>query len=91
MNFVKHLLSVGAAAITAKNRVKSALVNNSVESFVRNLGAHLTYVHLFVRERRVLFAIEILHLLDDSEGDVNVSDVLVAFIKHFFRKTFKST
>lgn len=84
MNLVQHLLCVGAATITAKNRVESALVNNSVKSFVRNLGAHLAHVHLFVSERGVLFAIEILHLLDDGEGNVNICDVLVALVEHFF-------
>lgn len=87
MNFIQHLLCIWAATVTAKNRVESSLVNNSIESLVRNLGAHLSDVHLFIGECWVLFSVKILHLFYNSEGDVNVSDVLVAFVKHFFRKS----
>jgi hypothetical protein len=84
MNFVEHLLCIWATTITTQNRVESAFVDNSVESLVCYLRVHLSDVHLFVSKRGVLLTIEVLHLLNASKGNVDVRDVLIALVKHFF-------
>ena len=47
INFTKHLISIGSWSISTKHRVKSSLINNSIEGSVLILQA--TNIHLFER------------------------------------------
>ena len=85
VNFVQSLLRIWTAAISAKDWVKSALIDYCVEGTVLKV-AHRADVHLLVGKRWVLFPIEFSHLLDHGCWDINVGYVLEAVVEHFFRE-----
>ena len=87
VDFSKHLVSVRSGSITAKDGVEGALVNDCIKSTV--FITKRSHVHLFVRHVGVLVFVELLHLLDHSEWNVDVGDVGVAVVIHLFRKTCK--
>ena len=80
VDLFQHLLGVGAGAVTAKNRVESALVDDGIEGTV--LVLELAHIHLLVDECGEALLVLLGHLLHDGEGDVDVANVLVPILKH---------
>ena len=86
LNLREHLFCVGARAVAAQDRVESALVNHSIESSIWETD--ITYIHLLVSESGVTLFVRLRHLLNHSEGDIDICDVLVAILKHLLRQTY---
>lgn len=85
VDLCEHLGRVGSRAIAAEDGVEGALVDDGIKGVLAEL--QLPHVHLLVDERGETLLVRLSHLLDHSERDVNVSDVLVAILVHFLGET----
>ena len=80
VDLTEHLLRVNSCQFSAQDRVIGTFVNDRVEESV--LVLQLAHIHLLVRDHGVLFLVVLCHVLDHTERDVDVVDVLVALLKH---------
>ena len=81
MDFIQHLVTVRTSVVaTTEDRVKASFINDCIKSAVLKLQT--LRVHLLIRHLRNLLFVMLLHLLDNSEGDIDVRDLLVTILKH---------
>lgn len=83
--FTEHLISIWAWTVSAENWVECSLVNNCIESSVIILQT--TNIHLLEWKVWDFLLVHLLHLLDNCERDIDISDVLIAIFVHFFTES----
>lgn len=88
VNFRKHCSCIRARSVTTKNWIERPLVNYRVKCGIAVL--QLAHIHLLIDEWRVAFLVHLRHLLDNSERDIDICNVLVTIFVHFFRKACKT-
>ena len=86
VNLTEHLVGIGTRTVPAQDWVEGALVDDSVKGAVFILQT--PHIHLFERQVRQLLLVHLLHLLDHSEGDIDVGDVLVTVLVHFLAQAW---
>jgi hypothetical protein len=86
IDFTKHLVCIGAWTITTQDWIKCAFINDCVKGSIFVLKT--SGIHLFKGEVRDLFFIHFLHLFDNSEWNINVSQMLVSIFIHFFTQSY---
>mmetsp|Transcript_31258 Transcript_31258/g.35697 ORF Transcript_31258/g.35697 Transcript_31258/m.35697 type:complete len:200 (-) Transcript_31258:5-604(-) len=80
VDFIERLFAVRPASISAEDRVESSFINHAVEGSLFELET--SHVHLLVNHVGAFLFVLLRHGLDDSEGNIDIGDVLVAFLVH---------